>query len=572
MTIIQELIQNQINILLEKVSKKDINTALKDSEIKVGLEFEFITDVYSSEWDYMDLTSQWLTFVNNCYEYYSDCAAKVEDYNITAENMKKEIDEYLYDLIKQEEDLKYKREFEILRNKISKLFDNNKIIELLENNKLIDFRDAKSNCSSLDTFIYEKMHKYENEIEYVDSLFYFPDMGDELTEYYNQVVDIDTNKIFDELKDEILELCERKKHRYTKFDIQNTITDFNLFLPDENTDAEITESMLSDELPRISGVEFDIKDDGSLRPDDGGFGVEVVNSNPISMDKAIETIEKMFTFIKNNGYTNNSCGFHISLSYPKRKPNLLKLMLMVDEGWVWKKFEERQNNNYTQSVYNNLLNKVKDLDLYSTELLKIYGDFLENTDNQRIIIPFAKYFGVNVVNSTYEGGRTEFRYLGGSDYQNKKDDIIQALGKFAYWLDVATSKKHESEYHKKVMKILLNNKNNKKSKLTPTQIKKIDILYSKLSNNMKGLLNVLLPNKLYTKRYKELIKLLNKNFNKKSNKDSGEQFKNILISISFISKNNADNYSKKDWDIVGSIFSQYGEDGLYYIITNNYKL
>lgn len=133
--------------------------------------------------------------------------------------------------------------------------------------------------------------------------------------------------------------------------------------------------------------------------------------------------------------------------------NLLKLMILVDEGWVYKFFDGRKNNTYAKSVYekimDNVANRGKDFsNLDRSEIQKMFTDFMAKAKLGAFdggLLPLEKYLGVHAKHNAGPGGRVEFRYVGGNDYHKKSKEVKLALARFAYFMSESLKKTGPNE-------------------------------------------------------------------------------------------------------------------------------
>jgi hypothetical protein len=141
-----------------------------------------------------------------------------------------------------------------------------------------------------------------------------------------------------------------------------------------------------------------IEYDTSLLPEEGG--VEIV-SPKMPVREALKYMKGMFDFIKKHGKTTSKTGLHVNMSYEGKslsEIDELKLMLFMDEDWVWKKFPERIENKYAASNYDHIIDSIKlgmidknpELEQISDKLIGKYKNTLKG--------PKEKYFGINTKN------------------------------------------------------------------------------------------------------------------------------------------------------------------------------
>lgn len=159
-----------------------------------------------------------------------------------------------------------------------------------------------------------------------------------------------------------------------------------------------------------------------IEPDFSG-GSEMIEliTGPLEYSEAKLIISKMLSFIKKYGYTTDKSSIHINVSFKDinvsdMKP--VKLILNLNEDYIYSKFPDRKNNIYAKSI-----KYIMPFEQYTdTE----YG--LNNTLNSFKIPDNSKYYGVNFQKQV--DNYLEFRYIGGEKYEDKKDDIYSCMNYF----------------------------------------------------------------------------------------------------------------------------------------------
>ena len=122
--------------------------------------------------------------------------------------------------------------------------------------------------------------------------------------------------------------------------------------------------------------------------------------------------------------TDEKCSIHINISFEDTGDgkvldnlNSLKLLLEVDEDFIYNYFPERKNNIYAKSVKTLIPFKGFDFALNAIEILQ-----------NNIQLPDTKYYGINF--KTVEKGRLEWRYIGGNNYHKQTADILSLMDYF----------------------------------------------------------------------------------------------------------------------------------------------
>jgi uncharacterized protein YjbI with pentapeptide repeats len=156
-----------------------------------------------------------------------------------------------------------------------------------------------------------------------------------------------------------------------------------------------------------------------------GFnGVELI-SGPLPYVDAKVYLLKVLKILQGPEFsTDDKCSIHINLSFDRDKSprilddlNKLKLILNIDENFVYKYFPTRENNFYAKTIKR--LIPFKSFD-FSNNAANILLNSLE--------LPDTKYYGVNFLNIF--NGRIEYRYIGAEDYQFKTAEILDLMDYF----------------------------------------------------------------------------------------------------------------------------------------------
>lgn len=156
----------------------------------------------------------------------------------------------------------------------------------------------------------------------------------------------------------------------------------------------------------------------------GSEGIELI-SGPLPYVNAKIYLLKVLKILQGADFsTSDKCSIHINISFDKEKTNktldklnVLKLILNMDENFVYKYFPERENNFYAKSIKKII--PFKNFD-FSTDAMNILTNSLE--------LPDTKYYGVNFKN-IYDT-RIEYRYIGGEGYENNSSEILELMDYF----------------------------------------------------------------------------------------------------------------------------------------------
>lgn len=228
-----------------------------------------------------------------------------------------------------------------------------------------------------------------------------------------------------------------------------------MFQVDEDQLMDAAERILSENLgfefttggvsPGPGDTEWLITTDASVDMDMGG--IEVV-SPPMPMPEFIEKAEEFIDFIQYFGSTDSSTGLHVHMSIEGRDLDkdldAVKLFLFHDEDYVYKFFKERKGNSMAMSIKS----KLEQVDYNFEDLYKILKVNKLEKD-----LETSKYFGINM--SAIDENHIEFRYLGGTDYETKWNEIKSVIGKNAYDLKLAVDPDFKrQEYIKKLNRMI----------------------------------------------------------------------------------------------------------------------
>lgn len=192
--------------------------------------------------------------------------------------------------------------------------------------------------------------------------------------------------------------------------------------------------------------------DSSLEADEGDMPVEII-SPPMPLIKCYEIIPKFFKWVKeNDGYANDTTGFHMGVSLPFVGGNVdfVKLALFLGDEHVLAEFN-RSSNQFAKSAVKKLIknvepeNSIKSLELMRKNLMQLASQALRRAD-------FGKYTSINM-----KGDYVEFRSAGGSDYPKDAERLQNLLLRYSYAMYLASNPEAESrEYAKKLYKLLTN--------------------------------------------------------------------------------------------------------------------
>jgi uncharacterized protein (DUF3820 family) len=413
--------------LNEKITKKEFEDVLKNENILSGCEFEFYLEhdgYHSSEWDRIEemiskCDKDLDKFGKRIRNYWSDYRVeerKYENAKDKADTLEEVIDE-LNDKKDEldEDDEKYQENYNTLKRSIDKrqkmLDDQLEIIRKWEDRETEEYLLIK-----------------HNPIPSLQNVSYLEDILDDLSEagiiYFSTKDQVDeVNQYFWSMSMEEEEIPDFNDIITTIFN--TTVHDVEQLYYDMGSNQIPNEQTLMGDLKFPVKIErgWEVKEDGSLS--DGGMEI---STGIYSVKKLIDIIEKVFKWIGKNGYTDNSCGFHVHLSMKSKNPiDPLKLILFVEEDKIYKEFEDRIGNSFAKSIKDAHINK---LDLTIDDLRKLAKkEDIEKNMN------LDKYLGLHLID--LKDNHVEFRYMGGYNYHKKFKEIRELIINYAFWLSIA---------------------------------------------------------------------------------------------------------------------------------------
>jgi hypothetical protein len=180
-----------------------------------------------------------------------------------------------------------------------------------------------------------------------------------------------------------------------------------------------------------------------LEPDfSGGKMLNELITGPLNYYEAILLMNKVLNWIDENGSTNEKCSIHVNINFDSSLQsnflshlNILKFILDFDEDKVFKYFPNRKDTVYAKSVK------------FIIPANKYFFDEneLKNVNPKNFILPDSKYYGINFTKLIKN--YLEFRYIGGKDYQKKKNEIQELIEHFIFSLYNSRTKLEYSNKH-----------------------------------------------------------------------------------------------------------------------------
>ena len=213
--------------------------------------------------------------------------------------------------------------------------------------------------------------------------------------------------------------------------------------------------------------EWGVDIDDIERIEDDIDNVEVV-TYPLDLPDALHLMKGMFDHIKDVGFTDESCGLHINMSFQNvdlNRINPLKLYILLNDDYMtggMKRVDRkgRQLGNRAWEEREFVERVVSDKKFIHTLFnAAAYRSF---DDIERVVssaVTEEKHqgfsFGQAFLPKDSNQQRVEFRYIGGDNYERKYDDIERDIYRYAYMLYAATNPKFgRKEYQRDLMKLL----------------------------------------------------------------------------------------------------------------------
>ncbi|RLA64627.1 MAG: hypothetical protein DRQ78_05920 [Epsilonproteobacteria bacterium] len=470
----------QLNMLHEKVSKKEINDGLNDRNILMGVEYEFIfnQDAISDESE-IDALKAYRKLRRSIAEDRDKAVDEEDEYNkaimlslaVTKDAYNDKsiaITNKAHDLIRGDVDLEAVKKSKEWLDLEEKHEEYNEIMR-----EIRDLQDTKKHY--IDAVYHSEMH---DEIDWIDlpeensweeQMIYttMPDHS-EYEDYFNWMsnykgVDVD----FDEFKGDMDDYIYGQNSDFSDmFDAQylveptggeyDSYPDSNdwenifgtFFEDDSNLPFDVYKAQYFDVDDSRDHDEWSVGSDSSL----SYIGCEIVS--PVeNISTSVNDLKGMFKFINSNGYTDHKCGLHVNMSYKGKSFDsfdFLKVMLFMNEGHITEMFGDnmRDGRGYAKSVIEKIKTNVKDMTsgMYSKQIPmdKVFDDF-----RRGISLPYDRYFGVNITNAknmgNHSSARLEFRYIGGTDYSKKEKFVTAQIGRYAHYMKLG----FDSSYKKK---------------------------------------------------------------------------------------------------------------------------
>ena len=261
-------------------------------------------------------------------------------------------------------------------------------------------------------------------------------------------------------------------NEYNEDEAMNLASDFQATFRDEFPEMKVKTGEYHSGRPKGEWENtWYFESDGSLEAEDGDMPCEIV-SPPMPLETTLAFLPQFWEWVGSQaGYTNDSTGFHMSVSLPNKSSkeyynpplggrsstksktydiDLVKLIMFLGDRHLLDQFD-RLGNRYCEQAMPKLKNIIendptkvqKAMDLMKNNLIELAGTTLKQGD-------FGKYTSINPKNNY-----VEFRIAGGDDYEKDIAKLQTTLMRYAYALHIAGDNTlYRDEYAKKLMKAL----------------------------------------------------------------------------------------------------------------------
>lgn len=175
----------------------------------------------------------------------------------------------------------------------------------------------------------------------------------------------------------------------------------------------------------------------------GGTSMYELVSGPLPYDDAFFYINKVFNFIKRNGYTTDKSAFQVNISLTDKTKmsqfNKLKFAVLLNEEQLFKDFPNREGNLYCKSIK------------HFIPLTKSFVD-IDNLNPSNFTIPDSKYYGVNF--TKLSKGYLEFRYFGGAKYEKNINIYTEYINEWIKTMQKSTNSLYTKKEYSKLQQYI----------------------------------------------------------------------------------------------------------------------
>jgi hypothetical protein len=195
--------------------------------------------------------------------------------------------------------------------------------------------------------------------------------------------------------------------------------------------------------------------DGTIEPNqpEQELGWELI-SPPLPIAQALSHLQKIFAWMQENRYyTNNTCGFHVNVSYGNRTQSAdpLKLILLLGEKYLADLFD-RATNEFTSSHIQDMQAKIRK----KPQIVLTSDTDVGQLKNQlRKMLSKEKNYTVNLGKQAKKG-YLEFRIAGGQGYHQRWQQIENLILRYAFVVKASFDPhSFEREYAEELAQLIL---------------------------------------------------------------------------------------------------------------------
>ena len=283
----------------------------------------------------------------------------------------------------------------------------------------------------------------DDEIQYME-LF---NMSEDALNIFDRQIDIyrDSNDELNYFTDRYGTLCDHKIIEFNAYDIPDNYQGYI------DLDTQQMRVLADDVLSHRIVVDTD-----------NNYQFEFI-TDIMTVGECLDSLQEVFEFIEEYGYTTKHSGLHISISSDKwsNTPfNFLKFFTLMQFTHVLDIFPERQyvNNLYNQFVRSkNTIHIVKDAIKNTNNLSQCVSNIhntLSDINLWKDGFLSTKYQSVKFGDYEISHGRIELRFFGGEHYEDRYDEVEQLLLKSLYMMELSYGDLYDKEYKKLFVRIL----------------------------------------------------------------------------------------------------------------------
>jgi len=483
------------DFLLEKVTKKELSDTLKNDNLWIGAEFEFkLTNVSPDVSENEKMEDAYKDALSDLRDIQRDERDYVDQLNTLEKNIEELEDQinHHYEKAEDTEDENRKRyhtekyeEYEKQREQAESE------LEQLRDEPFYYHNDYP------DYYGYWREYFDTDSVYLIDNEFPHPPHPTESDEYFGEADFSEYGDWYDAVENVVSEMSQD--------------ADF-IKIYELGDYKSVTQNKGSD----LWAFEYD----QTISPDGG---VEV-KSPPMKLPEFIKILPKILKWIKKWGYTDRDCGLHFHLSLEKGVLDYFKVIVFTEEDLIFKYFPERLHNTYTKEVKEKLLQSTPSSTI--NVIKRVSKRKVKKDDINLALLGSDKFDAINKISQ--DQNRVEFRYMGGSGYENKHKEIEELIKRYSFALSVGCDPEWRwKEYIQRLHRVL-----NKLDKhLLGEELEKMEI-------EISGLINDAMPRVMHfvrTSRQWEDItekekQMIIKFFERKY-KQVEERYKNIKVKI-----------------------------------------